>query len=476
MAIILQKPKIVEIVGSTIRIAHPDISGYTRTSVGSPIAASGTTLTVLDNNNFENNDFFIIGEPGDRKTEADDVNGAVTRGTSLTVTNTLKFGHEIDAPVTRIFETTIAIYSAATDGGSLTEVVAPAAAIDIAWDQPVTEYTYEGTAASFYVVKFYDGTTLSAASDYIPSTGLTASTAQEIINSGLDIVGEVMDDKMFNKESCLRWYNEAQDRISHYVLPSGIRKDWSHELTEDTTSISITENENKYALSGLSSTIKEGDTKQTIVNVRLGTTVLDYKDIHQHDEDMADRVKGVVASAASAGDTTLTLDDSYEFDEDGSIDVPGQTAAVTYTANAETTGILSGIPASGDGAITVTTVAEDATVWQGVESGDPEFYTIYNGNIELDIPPDSDLASYKLKIKYLKEISRITDLSETSSIPFYHIIPYFIAARAEQKKGRVELARMHMGDFERLLADEAKRDKYHITDTMEYRDSEIETN
>jgi len=82
---VLQTPSIISIEGSTIRVKHPDVSGYTRTSLVAPFTAAGTSISVRDNNNFEDDDWFIIGEPGNARTESGDVNGAVTRGTSLTI-------------------------------------------------------------------------------------------------------------------------------------------------------------------------------------------------------------------------------------------------------------------------------------------------------------------------------------------------------------------------------------------------------
>ncbi len=158
-ALTLQIPNILEVNKSVIRISHPDITGNTRTTLAAQIAAAGTAMSVLDNNGFTDNDWFIIGEPGDSETEENDVNGAVTRGQSVTVTNTLKFAHELDAPVTKINERKITIYGSATDGGALVAIVATGAAVDIDWNNEFTEYVDTTDASDlYYVVKFYDGT------------------------------------------------------------------------------------------------------------------------------------------------------------------------------------------------------------------------------------------------------------------------------------------------------------------------------
>ena len=155
---ILQKPKIIEILGSTIRVAHPDISGYINTRLRNQIAAAGTPMTVADTHGFADDDWMIVGVVGDNITESTDVNqanvvgtGLILRGSSMTVTNYLTFSHELDAPVTKILERGIRIYRAATDGGAGTLIASIDAltatgrfladAVMIQWDKPYTEYT-----------------------------------------------------------------------------------------------------------------------------------------------------------------------------------------------------------------------------------------------------------------------------------------------------------------------------------------------
>ena len=192
----LQKPKILGIVGSTLRIQHPDLYDYTKTFLASTIASSGTAMSVYDNNNIENNDWLIIGEPQDSKTEEISVAGAVTHGQLLTVANTLKFDHELDAKVTKIFERGIKIYGAVTDGGSGTliasvdSITTPIAdAVSITWNRPYTDWTLitTDTPYNYYFVKFTDGTTDSEASDYVLATGLTASSVEKIIQKSLNL-------------------------------------------------------------------------------------------------------------------------------------------------------------------------------------------------------------------------------------------------------------------------------------------------
>lgn len=459
---LLQKPSIIQIIGSTIRIAHPDISGYTRTSVGAPIAAAGTALTVVDNNNFEDNDWFIIGEVGDGKTEECDVNGAVTRGTSLTITNTLKFAHELDAPVTRIYERKFILYGAATDGGTGTVITSVGASgKDIQWDKPYTEWTLASTDTTYayYYVTFYDGTTASSASDYVLAAGLTYNTVEEIIMGGVNECGDKIGGRI-TREFLLEAANDWQDTVTNFVDENGIVVSWGFELTEDNTSIASTENENKYALSDLSFTLKDTNTAAMIQSIKFGRNLLEYVDIDEFDKLMENTTRTTLNGDVAEDATEVTLTDSYEFAEGGVIHVGED--SISYTANTETTGVLSGCTGV-DNAHT-----DGDTVWQGVAPGLPTKYTIREGYLYLNAPIDSDYVGQKIKIRGYKKLDRFTEYSDAVTIPFTHLGKKFIAAKIEELKGNNDLAQTKMNSFFNQLSAQAKRTKSPTLETNKY--------
>lgn len=478
---VLQKANIVEIIGSTIRIAHPTISSYPRTEVIAPITSGGTTLYVSDNNTFADNDWFIIGEVGDNKTEEGDVNGAVTRGTSMTITNTNKFSHEIHSPVTKIYERGIKIYGASTDGGagtliaSVDAITTPIAdAVMIQWNQGYTEYTLQSTdtAYAYYYVKFTDGTTDGASSDYVLAAGLAYNSVEDVIKGALEKVNATIDpepDGKIGRNWLLSVANDFQDEVGSYEMtnPDGrkVSKDWSFEMFEDKTSLTLVQDVVSYALSGLSETLKYTDSAAAILNVRLGDRVLKYIDIDTYDSLMVGKKNTQVATQALAGDTTLVLDDTYEFSESGSVTVLGQT--LTYTGNTQSTGTLTGIPASGTGSITAT-IAVDSTVWQGAGEGMPTMYTIFDGNILLDKPPSSTYAGYKLKVRGLKKMPRLTSFSDEFIIPFTHIAKIYIAAEIEFRKGNDQSGFRLKGQWDNKLNDQALKDKTQALQTLSY--------
>lgn len=473
---LLQTPSVLSLEGSTFRIAHPDISNYTRTEVTSPLTAAGTTLTVADNNHFEDNDWFILGEVGHNKTEECDVNGAVTRGTSITITNSTKFSHEIHSPATRIYERGVKIYGAATDGGagtliaSIDAVTTPIAdAVMIQWNREYTEFTMitTDTTYAYYYAKFTDGVTDSSASEYIPSTGVAYNTAYALAEEGLLSCNAEIDGDLITEEWLLSVMNDWQDDVTHYTFQDGQTKDWTFEIEEETTSITATTNENKYALSGLTADMKYPYSHQGIIQAKFGSDIIEYVDLEAIEDEYDGVARTTVATAATAGATSVVLADTYEFAENGTAYVGTDT--ITYTANAESTATLSGVPASGTGAFT-TTQAVGSVAWQGITPGLPEKYTIFDGNIIFDVPTSSDYAGYKVKFKYFKKLDRLTSLSEIVAVTIYHLAKLYVAYRVEERKGNLDNAERFKAKYDTALAKEAIRELTQVTEQSGYYD------
>lgn len=466
----IQTPQILSVDGSTIRIKHPDISSYPRTFARASIAASGTALTVGDNDGFADDDFFIIGEVGDSTTEEDDVNGAVTRGTALTVTNTLKFGHNINDPVTRIQERKITLYGASTDGGSLTAIRATGSAVNIRWDKRFTEITLltTDTAYSYYVAKFYDGTTESSASDYVISTGLTASSVVKMVESALRTTNQEVD-TLITEKFLIGAANDCQDEITQYSFPDTngniIRKDWPFEIVENDTSIDALTMENRYAVSDLTSALKYTDTKQALINLRFGEYLLKYISPQEMDLAFEGVKRAELSAVTSVGATSLTLDNSTEFSETGTIVIGGD--SITYTANAQDTGVLSGIPASGTGSIT-TVFAAGRAAWQGISGGRPSRYTVYDGEIILDLPVLATYVGYRLKVRYYKALTALSEMTDTTAVTFTLAFKWYIAAQIAYRRGQFDRAEIYMQEFGKIVLMNAKGMQSFIPETMTY--------
>jgi len=478
---VLQKPQIIQIIGSTIRVAHPDISNNVQTYLGAQIAAAGTTATVHDNNGFADNDFFIVGAVGDQETEDNDVNGAVTRGTSMTVTNALSFDHELDAPVTKIYERGIAIYGAATDGGSGTLIASIDAetasgrqladAIMIEWNKQYTEFTLvsDDTAYAYYYAVFTDGTTDSDASDYMIAAGITDSTVEYFIQQALTMTDSKIDGELIRRPDLIKQANDCQTAIQQFKYQdprSGDFKtmNWDFEEFEDKTSLTITTGENKYALSGL--TIKPKlENEGTIMSIRIGSKgKLVKKPLIDYDNDTEKYTRSDCKVTGAVSDTTLDVDSTVEFTDSGTLYSGDNT--LTYTAKTDSD-TFEGIPASGDYSIE-TEIAVDDPVWQGIQLDLPTAWTYFDGEIMFNIPPSSDYSGYPIKVRYFKKLTALTEASDTTDVTFTNVFQYFLASWIERRKGNEDKATLYMQEFKDKVLDNALSTSAQTSDYTDY--------
>lgn len=477
LAKVLQTAKIIEVVGSTLRFAHPVIKGNIQTFLAAPLAAAGTAGVVYDNNGFVDTNEVLFGSPGDSETEEVAVSGAVTRGQTLTVANTSKFGHEIDTPVTRIYERAIKIYGAATDGGSGTlitsidAITTPIAdGFQIQWDKPYTEYTLlsTDTAYAFYYAQFTDGTTSGPASAYVPSTGLSYTKIEPLIKQALDITNTRIDEKRLTRDMFVNWANDCQESVQQFVYQdpgSGkyIQKDWSFEVVVDET-IVLVEGQDVYALSDLTYDAKYPNSDKSIFSIQIGAGKPITK-IAIRDFDIARRgiSKTQMNGTGGVAATSIIVDSTANFSATGSLKIGAQT--LTYTGKTATT--FTGIPASGSGSI-ATLIADNAYIWQNISYGLPSGYAIFNGNIYLNFPPSSTYAGNTLKIRYLKALTRITSVSDGTEIPFNGIFTWFFVGMIYYRLGQPDLGDKYMGMFTKQVISNAQSDYIPQLDEWTY--------
>lgn len=425
-------------------------------------------MTVADNRPFADADNLVVGSPQGPQTESVLINGAVTAGSSITVANTLKFAHELNCPVTLVWERQITLYGSSSDGGSLTSI----ATFDIQWGKPYSEYTLKttDTAYAYYVAKFYDGTTLSSASDYVIAAGVAYDTVQPFITQALDITNSKLDENYLTRDQMVRWANDCQSAITQFTYQDPLtnqfmRKDWGFEVIEDSSSITLTQNENSYALSALTNAPKYPNSVRGFIDLRIGTQVpLSQVSIQDYDNWMFGKARTTVATQASAGDTTLVVASAAELNSGGGTVYVGADT-VTYTGISTNT--LTGIPASGTGSITETQTV-GTVVWQNVAPGLPKSYTIFNGNILLDYPVSETYVGQKLKIRYMYAIPRLTTVAQATVIPFTNVFQYYLAAQIMGRKMKFDEHKYFMDIFNKQVLANALSDMIPTPDGYTY--------
>ena len=475
---LLQTPRITKITGSTLFIAHPDTSKYPKTQLAAAIAIGGTAATFYDNSWLADDDWLLFGKIGDGETEDTDINGTVTRGQSVTLTNTLSFAHGLDTPVTKIFERGLKIYGAATDGGAGTLI----ASIDaktasgrqladaqmIKWEKAETDYTLisSDTTYAYYFAKFTDGTTDSSASPYVLAAGLVYNTIEPFIDRAIDITNSEIDANLLTREMLVDWAQDCQESIQQFVYQDPVsgkfkQKDWSFEVTED-TSITLAEGKHKYSLSALA--LKYPNDDRAIISVQIGSDKpLRKIGFEDYDVLLRGKPRTELSVAATAGVTSITVDSTADFASAGSLQVG--TDAVTYTAKTSTT--FTGIPASGTGSIT-TTQAVDIQVTQNWNIGKMYKYMVVGGNLYFDHIPADDEVGRTVHIRYFKLLTRFTAVSDTTTISFTNVFPLYLAAKIETRKGNPDKADWYTNQWRNQMTQCAEADYVPLPDDYRY--------
>jgi phage gp36-like protein len=125
-------------------------------------AGSNVSLTLISNQGFTNLDYVCIGYEGNELAELEQVNQAVTAGTSIRVA-TLKFNHKKGEPITIYRYNKRKFYGAVSAGGSYVELTSEGSPKDIQVDDPMgTLIEYAGTTYNYFKSIYYNSQTTEA--------------------------------------------------------------------------------------------------------------------------------------------------------------------------------------------------------------------------------------------------------------------------------------------------------------------------
>lgn len=398
----------------------------------SDTASASTTLSVDNATGIVTDDYVIIGEFGDKSAE---IRKVTVSGNTITVSATT-YDHYRGTKITKIPYNQIQFSYAATLTGIKT-AFSPISEIDC--NSTNTQKVDAGSGGAFtgrnyYFFRFYNSTT-SVYSEYSTGVYYTGNELNSVYNiciSALNRLGMKIGERFATQDELLQYLRDGIEEIIHWTRPdSYLNVDWNFEIYTDNSSLVATENVIDFLFSEMSYAPKYISSKQGIYSFLFGTKPLTYIDPDQMDNIYIGKPNTTLSAEATAGATTITLTDSTQFDDSGVVYVGSN--VITYTDNDTTTGILSGIPTSGDGAID-TTVASGGQVWQNITPGEPSRYTVYEDRFRVDVPIETSLVGYVISLKYLRSLTNITSFQEVISIPFYSCLSDYIESRIEGNK------------------------------------------
>lgn len=199
-----------------MRINHPDISLSEKTWLSLPLVASETSITVQSSNTFETNDFVVIGELGQERSELRKLSGVTDAVTLGLVGSEPLFDHPTNTSVTQIRYNKIKVYSASSKEGAYTELsISP---FDIDTDKMFTTvYNDAETSSTWYKITYYNSSTLleSDYSDPLSASGAEQESVSKMVASVRRNCKLGDDVNIINDDEIIDIFNECQGLIQN---------------------------------------------------------------------------------------------------------------------------------------------------------------------------------------------------------------------------------------------------------------------
>lgn len=414
-------PKL-ELVRDNIVRVYPPETIEPRTYLTASVAAAGVTLTVENNEGFANKDILLYEGFGIENAEIKQVNGAITAGTSIT-TSATTLAHGVNTPIGKLLFDQIEISGASTATGSKTAI----ATASITASAMFNDYIVAGTTYAFYFARYYNSLATvpyyGAYSDAIASTDFTVNTVGFVRRAAFNNIGETYGG---------RWNDQRiYDQI--YLCEEDLQKaksKWSALVVNNYDLGNVTTGMQRIAMP---SDIADNQSSNAIYGLRIGVQNNMYPIERPEFEDLMQNIAHTTNSATiNITDLTVTLTDSNDFADSGSINING--TSYSYTTNTRSTGVLSGFTA-----FTIL-IASGSDIWQNVTFGEPIRFLVNNGYIYFDVPPSSDYNGRNIWLDYYKKAVKPT--SDGATLNFNESQAYisWIEMAIKRDKANGELA------------------------------------
>lgn len=396
------------------------------TELTAAVAASSGTITVKDIDGFAVNKILIIGELGVEGSEVIKTHGSTApSGTTITLAANTEFAHGAGTKVYLVEYDQVELSHADTAAGSKSALATVAVQAD------EIEQVYQDTTetSGYYFARFKDSinTVYSSYSPSVPYGGYEVNQIGYAVNWALHRNGMKTYDEEVTRLFCI---DEANDFLRMW---QGKLKRWPEYFLANQDIGNLTAGN---PLVALPSDLYDNDSNESIPTVRVGTASdLTWYDPDEFEDAKVGEARTQVASEASATDTTLTVDDARDFADSGSLTVyvSGTAYSLTYTSVDKSTGVFSGIPASGAGAITVT-IPVDTYIHQGASFGEPKRFTIRGGNIELDPIPGASEHNDNIYADYWSLADSVENEGDTIDATRHDAFKYWLAWKIRCQK------------------------------------------
>jgi len=393
-------------------------------------AASGAgTITVKSIIGAADKKILLFRQPGSELAEIGSINGSPS-GNTITLLSNLTESHPAGTTVYIISFNQVRFYHSATEvdaNVSDLTLTALAAAQDIDPTQIVNFYNDAVQTSGYYYFRFSDSvnTVNDRYSDAIPWGAKEGKFARNQVGYLLDYVSKKLDhnwDERFSRDTALDEINECLSYIQ------GKLKRWSRYLVSNYSLGQTARGSFEFTLP---SDIYDATSNRSILQIRIGGMIdpLTWLDEKEFDQVISGVKMSPLRTQAVATDVTLDVDNSYDFDDDGTLHIytAGTLDEITYTGatRSATAGQFTGVPATGDGAIGATH-AVDTLVWQDEVESMPKYWTIKNGKVYIYPLPDETWENKNVEIDCTREATQVDSESDTIDTNRYDMCKHWL--------------------------------------------------
>lgn len=436
-----EKPRIIDVKGRNISIAHLELPQQPLTYLLADVSAGATALTVFDNAGFSQNYPILIGNLGTDQTEIKKVNAAVSTGTSLTSTG-LTFAHSIGSPIRRLLFDQWKIYGNSTNttvGATLIDTV------NMQVDAPFTNYVNTGAEFNYYFVLPFDSLntiTGDAYSDGVANSGAySLNMVGSLITSALDASKSKLEGRI-TLQWCLREINDCLRFMTGKLKRWSFLQNYNYVLSQAQRGI--------FGVA-LPSDIEDANSPKSILDIRIGSEKgLTYWDKKQWENETRLLVTTTIRTSAVAGDTSLLITNSYDFPDSGSVHVyvSGTQHTITYTGvtRSTTLGVLTGVPATGTGSITVG-MASGLNVFVNEEEGNPRGFSVWDGNIYFYPMVDSAYDNSNIYLDYNTSRTVVDSVGDMIEGSRYDAVKHWLTWKMRAQNNATGQLEVNDGDY-----------------------------
>ena len=425
--------------------------------------AVGTTLTVKDITGFAIAKYAWI-NPFQVNSEIIAMHASTApTGSTLTLGASTVFAHVTGEPVYYVEFNAVEVSHSATLTGSKSVLATPSL---IARDKE-TIYLDTTQTTGFYFARYKNvtATTYGDYSDGVAYGGWATNTVGYMIESALSDLGIQLSEKI-SIDDCYRWINKGLREIKGKV------RRWPEHFVYNYVAGQVSRGTNVVTMP---TNIYDSETNLSIEAVRIGDgKALTYLDPGSFDTQQGE-VNVTQVTSTYAGGGTLLVDNSYDFDDSGTVYVYVSTinnyakTAIDYTGvtRSATAGELTGCTFPGTvGAH--PTVPADTYVWQNEEEGTPEVYTVRNGAIEFWPLVNADQDNQNVYMDYNTEVTEVNSEADEIDFQRFDMLEAYLTWRMWCKSdndGMLDMKNGYYGTYKEYLNDAIRTMPTHKSST-----------